>query len=166
MNQGNLLSDYARMEIDRWLKRYPATQRKSGVLHALTIVQEENGGSLNETLMNAVADYLGMPPIAVREVATFYSSFHLRPVGRHVIDVCTNISCLLRGAEDVLAHCEKKLGIRAGETTPDGLFTLREVECLAACAAAPACQVGRQYHEQLTPDKMDALLDSLATREK
>jgi len=157
----NLLSDHARLEIDRWLKRYPQQQRRSGVMQALMIVQEENGGSLNETLMDAVADYLEMPQIAVREVATFYSMYNLKPVGRHVVNVCTNISCMLRGAEKVVARMEKKLGIRVGETTADGRITLREAECLAACAGAPACQIGRRYHENLTAEKADALLDGL-----
>lgn len=156
------LSIKSRQAIDEWLKRYPADQKRSAVLQALMIVQTENGGWLTESLMDAVADYLALPQIAVYEVATFYSLYHLKPVGRHVIDVCTNVSCLLSGSEEIVAHLQKRLNISSGETTADGKFTLREVECLAACAAAPACQVGKKYYEKLTPEKIDQLLDELA----
>jgi NADH-quinone oxidoreductase subunit E len=155
------LSEKTRSEIDRWLKRYPPEQKQSGVIQALMLVQKENGGWLTGVLMDAVADYLGMPRIAVYEVASFYSLFHLQPVGKHVIDVCTNVSCMLRGAEKIVAHFEKRLGISVGETTANGKFTLRAVECLAACVGAPACQTGEQYHENLTTEKIDALLDGL-----
>ncbi len=160
-----LLSEKTRAAIDVWVTRYPPEQKRSGVLHALTLAQAEHGGWLSEPVMDAVADYLGMPRIAVYEVASFYSLFHLKPVGAHVVDICTNISCMLRGAEDLMAHAEKRLGIKAGETTADGKFTLRAVECLAACATAPACQVGACYHENLTPEKLDALLTALETRD-
>ena len=160
----NALSEHARREIDAWIKRYPQNQKKSGVIHALMIVQAENKGWLTEPLMDAVADYLEMPPIAVYEVVSFYSMFHLQPVGRHIIDVCTNISCMLRGSEKIMQHLETCLGIREGETTADGQFTLRSVECLAACAGAPACQIGVNYHENLTPAKINALLDILKNK--
>jgi len=112
--------------------------------------------------MDAVADYLDMPPIAVYEVASFYSMYELKPVGRHNIAVCTNISCMLRGGETVLAHIEKKLGIKLGESTPDGKFYLKkEEECLAACCGAPMMQVDHVYYEHLTPEKVDQVLDSL-----
>lgn len=156
------LSIKSRQAIDEWLKRYPVDQKRSAVLQALMIVQTENGGWLTESLMDAVADYLALPRIAVYEVATFYSLYHLKPVGRHVIDVCTNVSCLLSGSEEIVAHLQKRLNISSGETTVDGKFTLREVECLAACAAAPACQIGKKYYEKLTPEKIDQLLNELA----
>jgi NADH-quinone oxidoreductase subunit E len=138
-----LLSAHARAEIDRWLLRYPADQKRSGVMQALMIVQEENGGWLTEPLMDAVADYLQLAPISVYEVATFYTMYNLKPVGRHVINVCTSISCMLN------------------ETTADGKFTLREVECLAACAAAPMFQIDKKYYENLTPEKVDNIIEEL-----
>lgn len=156
------LSAHARAEIDRWLTRYPADRKQSAVLAALREAQHENGGYLTTELMDAVADYLDLPPIAVYEVGSFYSMFELKPVGRHCISVCTNISCLLRGGDAILAHLEKKLGIRLGESTPDGKFYLkREEECLAACCGAPMMQVNHVYHEHLTPEKVDRVLDSL-----
>lgn len=156
------LSAHARAEIDHWLTRYPANQKQSAVLAALREVQHENGGYLTTELMDAVADYLGMPPIAVYEVASFYSMFELRPVGRHNISVCTNISCMLRGGDAILAHLEKKLGIKLGESTVDGRFYLkREEECLAACCGAPMMQVDHVYYEHLTPEKVDQVLDRL-----
>ena len=164
MNPGNndRLSAHARAEIDHWLTRYPADQKQSAVLAALREVQHENGGYLTTELMDAVADYLDMPPIAVYEVASFYSMYELKPVGRHNIAVCTNISCLLRGGDTVLAYIEKKLGIKLGESTPDGKFYLKkEEECLAACCGAPMMQVNHVYYEQLTPEKVDQVLDSL-----
>jgi NADH-quinone oxidoreductase subunit E len=156
-----LLSEPARAEIDRWISKYPPEQRQSAVMAALSIVQEANGGWLTNDLMDAVAEYLGMPPIAVYEVATFYSMYELEPVGRHKICVCTNISCLLCGSDDIVAHLEKKLGIKLGETTPDGRFTLKEVECLGACCGAPMIQIGRTYYEHLTPARIDELLAEL-----
>ncbi|MCC7221767.1 MAG: NADH-quinone oxidoreductase subunit NuoE [Candidatus Contendobacter sp.] len=161
-HQSDLLSAHARAEIDHWLTRYPADQKQSAVLAALREVQHENGGYLTTELMDAVADYLDMPPIAVYEVASFYSMYELKPVGRHNIAVCTNISCLLRGGDTVLAYIEKKLGIKLGESTPDGKFYLKkEEECLAACCGAPMMQVNHVYYEQLTPEKVDQVLDSL-----
>jgi NADH-quinone oxidoreductase subunit E len=160
--KSDLLSAHARAEIDHWLTRYPADRKQSAVLAALREVQHENGGYLTTELMDAVADYLGMPPIAVYEVASFYSMFELKPVGRHNIAVCTNISCMLRGGDTVLAHIERKLGIKLGESTPDGKFYLKkEEECLAACCGAPMMQVNHVYYENLTPEKVDQVLDSL-----
>ncbi len=160
--KSDLLSAHARAEIDHWLTRYPADRKQSAVLAALREVQHENGGYLTTELMDAVADYLDMPPIAVYEVASFYSMYELKPVGRHNIAVCTNISCMLRGSDTVLAYIEKKLGIKLGESTPDGKFYLkREEECLAACCGAPMMQVDHVYYEHLTPEKVDQVLDSL-----
>jgi NADH-quinone oxidoreductase subunit E len=160
--KSDLLSAHARAEIDHWLTRYPADRKQSAVLAALREVQHENHGYLTTELMDAVADYLNLPVIAVYEVATFYSMFETQPVGRHNIAVCTNISCMLRGGDAILAHIEKKLGIKLGESTPDGKFYLkREEECLAACCGAPMMQVDHIYYEHLTPEKVDQVLDSL-----
>jgi NADH-quinone oxidoreductase subunit E len=160
--KSDLLSAHARAEIDHWLTRYPPDRKQSAVLAALREVQHENGGYLTTELMDAVADYLDMPPIAVYEVASFYSMFELKPVGRHCIAVCTNISCMLRGSDTVLSYIERKLGIQLGESTPDGKFYLKkEEECLAACCGAPMMQVNHVYHENLTPEKVDRILDSL-----
>jgi NADH-quinone oxidoreductase subunit E len=158
----NVLSHHAREEIDRWLKKYPPDQKQSAVLAALREVQHENNGWLTVPLMDAVADYLGMPRIAVYEVASFYSMLETRPVGRHSISVCTNISCMLCGADDIVAYIEKKLGIKTGETTKDGrIYLKREEECLAACCGGPMMMVDHVYHEHLTPEKIDRILDGL-----
>jgi len=157
-----VLSHHAREEIDRWVARYPEDRRQSAVLAALREAQHDNGGYLTTELMDAVAGYLGLPPIAVYEVASFYSMFELKPVGRHSISVCTNISCMLCGGETILSYIEKKLGVRLGESTPDGKFYLkREEECLAACSSAPMMQIDHVYYENLTPAKVDQILDSL-----
>ncbi|OGT87613.1 MAG: NADH dehydrogenase [Gammaproteobacteria bacterium RIFCSPLOWO2_12_FULL_52_10] len=156
------LSKHAREEIDRWLKKYPANQKQSAVLAALREVQHENQGYLTTELMDAVADYLGMPKIAVYEVASFYSMLETKPVGRHSISVCTNISCMLRGADDIVRHIEKKLGIKTGESTNDGKFYLKvEEECLAACCGGPMLMVDHVYHENLTDARVDEILDNL-----
>jgi NADH-quinone oxidoreductase subunit E len=159
-----LLSDHQREEIDHWLAKYPdnAQGRRSAVIPALHIAQEGNGGWLSPELIDAVSEYLRLPPVKVYEVATFYSMFDLEPVGRHKVNICNNISCMLRGADDIIAHVERKLGIRMGETTPDGRITLkREEECLAACVGAPMMLVDEEYHTDLTPEKIDEILDGL-----
>lgn len=161
-HKSELLSATARAEIDRWLAKYPAERKQSAVIAALTVVQNENGGSLTTELMDAVAEYLEIPAIAAYEVASFYSMFDLEPVGRHKISVCTNISCMLCGGEKVVEQISDRLGIKLGETTADGRITLnREEECLAACAGAPMMVVDGHYHEYLTPEKIDAILDGL-----
>ena len=157
----NLISDAARAEIDKWVKKYPPEQKQSAVLTALHLVQEENGGWLTNEHLTAVANYLEMPPIAVYEVATFYSMFELKPVGLHKISVCTNISCMLSDCKKITDHLQQRLQINFGETTADGKFTLREVECLAACANAPMMQIDKTYHLDLTPEKVDKILDEL-----
>lgn len=148
-------------EIDHWVAKYPAERKQSAVMAALRIAQDQNGGWLTTELMDAIADYLEMPAIAVYEVATFYSMYELEPVGRHKICVCTNISCMLCGSDEVVAHLQKRLGIKLGETTSDGRITLKEVECLGACVNAPVMQIARDYHERLTPELIDTLLDGL-----
>ncbi len=154
----SLLSPAICEHIDKWILRYPPEHKRSGVFEALRVVQAANQGYLSVELMDAVADYLGMSKIAVYEVATFYSLYHLNPVGEHVIDVCTNISCSLNGSSEIVTHLKQRLGIEMNETTPDGKFTLREVECLGACIAPPVCQIGHEYYENLTKEKMDEIL--------
>jgi NADH-quinone oxidoreductase subunit E len=154
------LSQPLRAEIDHWLAKFPEDQRQSAVIPALLIVQQHQGW-LDEASMDAVAAYLGMPRIAVYEVATFYSMFDLKPIGQYKINVCTNVSCMLCGSEHIVAHLKQQLGIGFGETTPDKKFTLKEVECLAACAGAPMLQINDTYYENLTPSKVDEILSSL-----
>lgn len=155
------LSDSLRNKIDQWMLRYPPDQKRSAVLQALHFAQEENNGWLSPEVMDAVAEYLDLPKIAVYEVATFYSMYHLNPVGRHVISVCTNISCMLSGSAEIVEYFKKRLKIAVNETTADGKFTLKAVECLAACTVAPMCQIGKKYYEHLTPEKIDTILAEL-----
>ena len=158
----NTLSPHAREVIDHWIKKYPADRKQSAVLAALREAQHENKGYLTEDLMDAVADYLGMSRIAVYEVASFYSMLETKLCGRHSISVCTNVSCMLCGADEIVAHIEKKLGIRTGESTKDGRYYLkREEECLAACCGGPMMMVDHIFHEKLTPAKVDAVLEKL-----
>ena len=159
--KSDLLSAEVKAEIDLWIAKYPKDQKQSAVMAALRIAQDSHDGWLTTGVMDAVADYLDMPPIAVYEVATFYSMYEMKPVGRHKICVCTNISCMLCDSEMVVNHLENKLGIKMGETTGDGKFTLKGVECLGACVDAPVLQVGNDYHAKMTPEKIDALIDSL-----
>jgi NADH-quinone oxidoreductase subunit E len=158
----NTLSAHAREEIDALLKRYPAEHKKSALLGALNIVQHENQGYLTRELMRAVADYLDLAEIEVYEVASFYSMYELKPVARHNVAVCTNISCMLMGSQSIVDYVESKLGIRLGESTADGrIYLKKEEECLAACAGGPMMQVDHVYYENLTPEKVDAILDAL-----
>ncbi len=161
-DQHSLLSDHARHVIDEWVAKYPPERKQSALLAALREAQHENNGFLTTPLMDAVADYLGLPKIAVYEVASFYSMFETKPVGRHSVSICTNISCMLRGSDDVVTYIERKLGTKTGETTPDGRIYLKpEEECLAACCGAPMMMVDHVYHEHLTPAKIDEILDAL-----
>lgn len=157
----HLLSEASLKEIDIWVAKYPADKKQSAVMSALRIAQDQNRGFLTEDLMDAVAEYLEMRPIAVYEVATFYSMYELEPVGKHKICVCTNISCMLCGSDKIVDHLSQKLGIKFGETTTDGRFTLKEVECLGACVNAPMLQIGDTYYENLTEEKVDQVLDGL-----
>ena len=157
-----VLSHHAREIIDAWIAKYPPERKQSAVLAALREVQHENHGYLTTPLMDAVADYLEMPRIAVYEVASFYSMLETAPCGRHSISICTNISCMLRGSEQIVSQVEKKLGIRTGESTADGrIFLKREEECLAACCGAPMMMVDHVYYENLTVDRVDTILDAL-----
>ena len=156
---GVALSAHVRAEIDHWLTKFPVDRQRSAVIAALHAVMHEKG-HLPVASMDAVAAYLGLPAIQVYEAATFYSMFETQPTGRHHISVCTNISCMLCGGDDILAHIEKRLGIKLGESTPDGRFYLkREEECLAACNGAPMMMVNHVYFENLTPEKVDRILD-------
>ncbi len=160
--KSDLLSGETRATIDAWLTKFPDDQKQSAVLTALQSAQEQNGGWVSKDLMDAVADYLDMPPVLVYEVGTFYSMIELEPVGRNMVAICTNISCMLCGADSIVDHVEKKLGIGLGETTDDGRITLKkEEECLAACAGGPMMAVNGHYHENLTPEKVDGILDGL-----
>jgi NADH-quinone oxidoreductase subunit E len=156
------LSEHTRREIDRWLAKFPADRRRSAVIAALREAQHQNGGYLTAPLMDAVAAYVGLPPIQVYEVASFYSMFETKPCGRVHVSICTNISCMLCGADEIVAAAEKHLGIRTGESTPDGrIYLKREEECLAACNNAPMMMVDHVYHEHLTPESAIRVLDAV-----
>ena len=158
----SVLSEHTRGEIDHWRTKYPSERRRSAVVAALRAAQHQNRGYLNESLMDAVAAYLELPPIYVYEAASFYSMFELKPVGRHSVSVCTNISCMLCGAESIVDYIESKLGIATGESTPDGRIYLKpEEECLAACCGAPMMMVDHHYHENLTIERVEEILDAL-----
>ena len=155
-----MLSEQSLQEIEHELAKYPDDQRQSAIMAALRIAQDEHGW-LSPELIEHVAGVIRMPAVKALEVATFYSMYHHQPVGRHCIEVCTNISCMLRGSDDVVSHLKSRLGIDFGETTEDDRFTLKEVECLGACGGAPMMQVGHNYYESLTPEKIDKILESL-----
>jgi NADH-quinone oxidoreductase subunit E len=157
-NLTQLVSVENLQDIEHWIAKYPPDQKQSAVMAALMIVQEQHG-HLTEELMNAVADHLEMPAIAVYEVASFYSLYEHQSCGRNVVNVCTNISCKLRNADAIVQRLEEVLAIRLGETTSDGRFTLRSVECLGACVNAPMMQVNKTYHENLTVDNVAAVLE-------
>lgn len=160
-NNSDLLSKELKTAIEKWAKKYPPDRRQSAVLPALMLVQDYNGGYLSQELIDAVADYLEMSRMTAYEVATFYTLYELKPIGRHKIGVCTNVSCMLSGCDKIVTHLQNRLQIKLGETTADERFTLREVECLGACANAPVVHIGQRYYEDLTPEKLDKVLDSL-----
>lgn len=156
------LSAHVKDEIEHWKARFPADRQRSAVISALHAVQHENLGFVTAEQMNAVAEYLELPTIQVYEVATFYSMFQTREVGRNEVAICTNVACMLRGADDIVDHVESKLGIKTGESTADGrIFLKKEEECIAACSAAPALMVNHKYYENLTTDMVDEILDGL-----
>ena len=158
----NQLSDHVRKEIEKYKKRFPKKRQRSAIIAALHVVQHENNGFLTAELMSNVADYLNLPAIQVYEVATFYSMFQTQPVGRHNIAICTNISCMLNGAEEIVSHVQTNLGVKLGESTEDGrIYLKKEEECLAACCGAPMMMVDHEYHENLTLDKVDKILKDL-----
>ncbi len=157
-----VLSDETRAHIDHWLAKFPPDRKRSAVLSGLHAAQEQNQGWLSDELIVGVAKYLDLPPVWAYEVASFYSMFETEKVGRNNVAICTNISCWLNGAEDLVAHAEKKLSCKLGESTADGrVFLKREEECLAACTGAPMMVINGHYHEKLSPAKVDELLDGL-----
>ena len=157
-----LLSADTCQKIDHWLSKFPPEGKRSALIQALIAAQDQNGGWLNKDMIEAVADYMQVPPIWAYEVSSFYSMMDTHPVGRHKVNVCTNISCWLNGAEDIVSHIENKLGIKMGQTTEDKRITLIvEEECLAACCGAPMMVVDGHYHENLDVEKIDKILDGL-----
>ena len=162
MKESAVLSKHVCEEIERWTARFPSDQKRSAVIGALHAAQHENQGFLTTEIMDGVAEYLELPPIQVYEVASFYSMFQTKPVGRHNVAICTNVSCMLRGAEELVEHVEKKLGVKTGGSTADGrIYLKREEECLAACCGAPMMMVDHKYHENLTIEQVDKILDGL-----
>ncbi|MEO0974068.1 MAG: NAD(P)H-dependent oxidoreductase subunit E [Pseudomonadota bacterium] len=161
-NTTDLLSAHTREEIDHWLAKFPTERKRSAILGGLRAAQHQNQGFVTSDLMDAIADYIGVPAVQVYEVATFYSMIETKPVGRVSISVCNNVSCMLRGSDEITAHLEQRLGVKLGESTADGKFYLKpEEECLAACTGAPMMMVDHVYHEYLTPEKVDAILDAI-----
>lgn len=146
-------------EVNRIVGQFPEDKQKSALLRVLHLAQEEFGGSLTIPVMNYVAQLLRIQPIEVYEVATFYTMYNLEPVGKYVLEICHTGPCAIEGAERILAHLKQKLGIGPGQTTPDGLFTIKTVECLGACGYAPMMQVGEFYHERLTEAAMDEFIE-------
>jgi NADH-quinone oxidoreductase subunit E len=156
-----MLTPESLAQIDLEVAKYPAEQKQSAVMSALRIAQTEQGW-LSKDLIEYVANYLGMPPIAAYEVATFYNMYDLAPVGRNKVTLCTNLPCQLQGAEAIAEHLQNKLGIGFNETTPDGRYTLKEGECMGACGHGPLClHNNHTMHAKLTPESVDKLLDEM-----
>lgn len=156
------LNAHTREHIDHWVAKFPADRKRSALIQGLWAAQEQNGGHLTDELITAVTRYLGLPQVWGYEVATFYSMFETEPVARNNVAICTNISCWLNGAEDIVRHCERKYGIKLGESSADGrIYLKKEEECLAACCGAPMMVVNGHYHEKLTIEKVDQILDGL-----
>ena len=152
-------SDQKQEEIQEIIKRYPDGKHKSALIPVLHLAQEEFGGWLDVPVMDYVAEILSITPIEVYEVATFYSMYNMKPVGKHLFEVCQTGPCMLKGSDQIIDYIKIKLGIKVGETTPDGMFTLKTVECLGACGYAPMMQLGKTYREHLTPEKIDSIID-------
>ncbi|HRE36954.1 MAG TPA: NAD(P)H-dependent oxidoreductase subunit E [Chitinophagaceae bacterium] len=151
-------SDEKLKEVQRIVDRYPQGKQKSALIPVLHLAQEEFGGWLSTETMDYVASVLNLKPIEVYEVATFYSMFNLKPVGKYMFEVCQTGPCMLNGSDDIVKYIHEKLGIKPGETTSDGMFTLKTVECLGACGYAPMMQQGKYYKEHLTKEKIDAII--------
>ena len=162
-----MLTEQTKKEIDHWMTKYPAEHKRSAIVSALLHAQKQNGGWLSNALIESVAEYMGLPSIQAFEVATFYDMYQLKPIGKYKISICTTMSCMLRGSDDLVAAAEKRLGIKMGETTADGKITLLESQCLAACGNAPMCQVNdEKYHLDLTEDKLMSLIDTMQQEEQ
>jgi NADH-quinone oxidoreductase subunit E len=146
-------------KVDEIIARYPQGRHKSALLPLLHLAQEENNGWLSVDAMNYVAELLKIKPIEVYEVATFYSMYNLKPVGRYLFEICQTGPCMLNGSDQIISYIKEKLGINAGETTEDGMFTLKTVECLGACGYAPMMQMGKFYKEHLTKEKVDQIIE-------
>ncbi len=160
-DKATLFTPEIRAAIDAQVAKYPPEWKQSAVMPALTLVQEWNGGWLSRELMDAVAIYLDMPEVSVYEVASFYGMYDLEPTAKHKVCICNSISCLLNGSEELIHHVEHKYGVQPGQTTADARFTFKEVECLGACRDAPAVLIGKTYHEKLTPEALDQLIEGL-----
>jgi NADH-quinone oxidoreductase E subunit len=154
-----MFSKQAKDQLENILKMYPT--KKAALLPALWLAQEEYGGWLPREAMREVAGYLDLPPAEVEGVATFYTMYNKKPIGKFHIEVCHNIACMARGSDELIAHLSERLGVEKGETTEDGMFTLSGAECLGACANAPCLMIGDRYYEDLTPEKADAILEEL-----
>ena len=152
-------SDNTMQEVNRILAFYPEGKQKSAVIPVLHLAQKEFGGWLSVETMDYVASVLNLLPIEVYEVATFYSMYNLKPVGKYMFEVCQTGPCMLRGSDDIIAYIGEKLNIKPGQTTEDGMFTLKTVECLGACGYAPMMQLGKHYREHLTKEKVDAIIE-------
>lgn len=160
-NKKVVFSEDTLRRVGEIIAHYPAGRKKSALLPVLHIAQQELGGYLSVDVMDYVANLLEIQPIEVYEVATFYSMFHLGPVGKYVIEVCQTGPCTICGGEHILEHLEKILGIKNGETTPDGIFTLKTVECLGSCGTAPVLQINSEFYESMTPEKIDLVIGDL-----
>jgi NADH-quinone oxidoreductase subunit E len=152
-------SDEKMQEVQRIIDRYPAGKQKSALIPLLHLAQDEFGGWLDVPVMDYVASLLNIAPIEVYEVATFYSMYNLKPVGKHLFEVCQTGPCMLRGSDDIIDYIKEKLGIGVGETTSDGMFTFKTVECLGACGYAPMMQLGKDFREHLTKEKVDQIIE-------
>lgn len=151
-------------KVSEIISRYPEGKQKSALLPVLHLAQEEFGGWLDVSVMDYVASLLNIEPIEVYEVATFYSMYNTKPVGKYMFEVCQTGPCMLNGSDDIIAYIEQKLNIKAGETTKDGMFTLKPVECLGACGYAPMMQLGKYYKEHLTKEKVDQIIEECRTK--
>jgi len=157
-----ILTQDIKNKIDALKEHFPEGRQRSAIIGALHLIQHKNDGYLTPELMGEIADYIDVPAMQVYEVATFYSMFNTKPVGRNNVAICTNISCMLRGANEIVDHVEKKLGIKLGESTKDGrIFLKKEEECLAACCGAPMVMVNHNYHENITIERIDEILGDL-----
>lgn len=161
LDKSQLFTAEVRAAIDAHVAKYPPEWRQSACMPALTLVQEWNGGWLSRELMDAVAAYLDMPAASVYEVATFYGMYDLKPTAKRKVCICNSVSCLLNGSEELIHHVEHKYRVRPGETTADGRFTFKEVECLGACKDAPAVLIDKTYHEKVTAEALDKLIEGL-----